>query len=381
MKRFLFWLVLAGLAAGYVGTSASFQAELAVVDGSNPINASSASYNVYGTLGTLSQDANGSVLFVDPGFGFTQATRSPPQSSTLVAPVTTACCGPYTFTVRWTDLTGLGVDRVVFESSLGNQTAALTSGTASDGTWSNSFSAGAGAVTYRWYAVNRDGLWNFTGQQTFTVTPAAAGTGSTATPAPATAPAATSSPPSLPPFSGSSQTPTPVPPEAKNFGDSRFGSSQVFVDFKPQSTQFTYSFTANAQGVYSVQQHIPGIDVSDVDAGLVSFSPQPSKIQQGSVIATWDVSLAEGQEFDVTVTVAKALSKSILDQLEPPVVKSTSAPVSGSQPVEEQTPTPEEPAAAPAAAADYTLWYVVGALILLGVVYFAFMGKKPKKGL
>lgn len=382
MKTFLLFLVLAGLAAAYTGTSASFQAELVVVDGSSPFNASSASFQLDAVTGTLSQGPNAGVLFTRPGFGFSRSTVAPPQSSDLGVPATTSCCGPFTFTVRWTDLAGRGVERVVLETSaVPNVTATLTSGTARDGTWSASFSTGAGALTYRWYALTQDGLLNFTGLQSFTVTPAAAASGTSATPVPAasSAPAATSSPVQLPPF-GSTQTPTPVPPEAKNFGDSRFGSSQVFVDFDPESTAFKFVFTAKADGQYSITHHIPGIDLSDVDAGLVSFDPQPSRIEAGSVSATWDVSLTSGQSFDVQVAVSKALSKTVLDQLEPPVVKSTaSVPViSGPGPVVE---APESPATAPAAATDYTLWYAVGALVLLGVGYFAFVARKPKKGL
>lgn len=383
MKRLFFLLVLAGLAAAYTGTSTSYQAELAVVDGASPMLATSASYQLGVGVGYLSGDLDAAALASNPGIGFARSINAHPESSTLTEPGTTTCCGPFTFTSKWTDAAGLGLDYVVFESNLGNQTATLTSGTSHDGTYSVTLSTGAGGLTYRWYGVNKDNLHNFTAEQTFTVTPAAAGSGgSTATPAPAastTPSTATATPALLPPYTGSS-TVTPTPgPDVKNFGEARFGSSQAQVQFGSDQTSFTFWFTANADGRYTVTQRIPGIDLSDVDAGLVSFDPEPMSLESGSVVASWDVSLQAGQVFEAQVDVSKPLPETVLDELKAPVVKSEfDASSGGSTPQGGESPS-EAPSATPAAASDNTLWFIVGALVLLGIGYFALMGGKSKK--
>lgn len=391
MNRFFLFFIFAALVAAYTGTSNSYQAELIVIDGSQPLTATSASYQLDAVTGTLVQGPNAGILFRNPGIGFERSTVAHPQLISNTTPSTT-CCGPFVFTSRWTDLAGRGVSSVLFSRGDGslNYTASLISGTVSDGTWQVSFStSGPEVIQYRWYAETFDGLTNSSDQSTFTIVTAPITSGATATPvatvvptaAPTSQPSSQTSPPIL-----DTTTPTVNPPETKNFGEaSRYGSSSASLSVNPSSGQSTLSlsFVPSQSGQQLVTWKISGLTRKDVEGGLVTFSPpEPVDVRYGSVIATWDVALRAGEEFKVNVEVAKVLPKSVIEELEPPIVKPKAAVSQESRPSEVPaavTATAESPVPA---SSDNSLLYGLAAVVLLGAGYYFFTRKKHRaKGL
>ncbi len=380
MNRFVLFFVLAtALVAAYTGTSNSYQAELIVVDGSQPLSAISASYQLDVVTGTLSQGPNAGVLFSNPGFGFGRSTVAHPLLMSLTPPAVSACCGTFTFLSRWTDLAGRGIRDVVFEmDATTNISATLTSGSIRDGTWTASFSSiQPGPVNYRWYAFSQDGLTNRSDLLTFTITPATSSSAASPTPVPSVAPAPTTAPSQSSPPIVSAPTIEPGPVEVvQTLG----ASSEVSGIFGETSTEFTYAYYAPANGVSGdIEIPLP-LSYQDYLDGLVTIAPEPKSVREGSIIATWDVTLAPNQAFEVQVQVAKKLDPAILKEFKAPQVTAKQAP-SAPRPTATLKPSaaPSEPTPA---AADNTLWYAVGAVLLLGILYYLFAGNKPKhKGL
>ncbi len=380
MKSFLsFFLLSAALVVAYTGTSGSYQAELIDVDGSNPLTAISASYQLDVVSGTLSQGPNAGILFNNPGLGFGRATVTHPQFISSAEPGNT-CCGPFQLTSRWRDLNGRGVQSVLLwnqDTNL-NTSAVLISGTAQDGIWQATFStSGPLSIRYRWYAETLDGLGNQSNISTFTIVPASTLSGPTPTPAatvaPTTAPAATTQPSqSSPPISsGPTELPAPVE-ETQTLG----ASSEVSGTFGETSTVFTLSYTAPASGFSGEISHTVPLPFKDYLDGLVSVSPEAKSAREGSIIFTWDVSLAPRETFEAQVEVAKKLDPAILKEFKAPqVVSKQSAPSATKSP----TATAAASQAPVPAAADNTLWYAVGAIVLLGILYYVFVGSKPKR--
>ncbi len=381
MNRFVLFFVLAtALVAAYTGTSNSYNAELVVVDGSQPLTAISASYQLDVVTGTLSQGPNAGVLFSNPGFGFERSTVAHPSLITTTEPGATACCGTFTFTSRWTDLAGRGVREVIFERDNGaNVTASLSSGRLQDGTWTASFSSiQPGAVQYRWYAVTYDGLSNRSDLSTFTITPATSGSSVVSpTPVPSVAPAPTIAPSQSSPPIGSPATPEPGPVEqTQTLG----ASSEVSGKFSEASTEFTLLVTAPPGGLFGEIRHTVPLPYQLYQDGLVSVFPEAKSVREGSIIFTWDVALAPRETFEAKVVVAKKLDPAILKEFKAPQVTAKQVPSVPRPPsVTPQAIGASEPTPA---ASDNTLWYAVGAVLLLGILYYLFAGNKPKhKGL
>ncbi|MBI5226429.1 hypothetical protein HY994_04300 [Candidatus Micrarchaeota archaeon] len=374
---FLFFAAFAALLAGYSGVSSSYQAELAVVGATQPLTATSSNYSLDVVAGTLSQGPSSGVLFVNPGFGFERSTIAHPQLASTAAPSDTTCCGPFTFTSTWTDIAGRGLTRVILLGNGTNYTASLSSGTIQNGTWSAIVpTINIGTVEYQWYATNFDGLLNSSSVLSFSTSPVVHTTGATPVPtvAPTTAPVVPESN-SVPPIR--SVTPIPVPEaQVETLG----ASSVVSGMFKETSSEFTVSYSAPSSGFNGEITYRMPLDFADYEAGLVKIVPEPKSVQPGSIIATWDVTLAPKETFVATVEIAKKLDSAILKEFNAPsLVSKTSA--QPAKPLATAVPTQPSKSAPTPAGADNTVGYIVGALVLLGGAYYAFVGKgksRPK---
>lgn len=207
-----------------------------------------------------------------------------------------------------------------------------------------------------------------------TPTPASGG-GSTPTPSPsAVASVAPTSSPSLPAPTPKATTGTGeevVASQSRSIGL----STAVTGSFGVSSATFEVVYKAPESGFLGDLTYAIPLVFADYQAGLISFDPEPSQVRAGSILATWPVDLGPGELFTATVNVAKAVDQSVLNDFKAPSLapKSTSTarpPVATEAPASTPAPTP---------APDYTLWYVVGALVLLGVGYFALMGRSGRK--
>ncbi|MBI2445990.1 hypothetical protein HYV43_06390 [Candidatus Micrarchaeota archaeon] len=204
-------------------------------------------------------------------------------------------------------------------------------------------------------------------------------TTTTATPTPAPAPAVVpDTSVSVPPITGGG-TVEPVAPvvESESLGT----SGEVSGTFTETSTQFTQTYVAPASGVNGdVTMEFP-LDCADYEAGLVSIEPEPTSVTCGSVIATWSVVLAPQETFTAKVEVAKKLDPVVLKEFKAPTVVAKT-PAATARPSATIAATVAATAVPTPASADNTLWYAVGAILLLGVLYYVFVGGKPKhKGL
>ncbi|MFH1200417.1 MAG: hypothetical protein V1708_05085, partial [Candidatus Micrarchaeota archaeon] len=145
-----------------------------------------------------------------------------------------------------------------------------------------------------------------------------------------------------------SSTPTPVPsvtvtpqatatatpiPSAGVFSRDLDGSSSVTATLSSSSSNFSLKFTANSTGFNGTLEYELPFDYADYSSGSLSLSPAPASTRNGSVIASWKVSLKPGEEFTVGVHFSKAALPSILEQFAPPTTKPETA--SGTP-----TPTP-----------------------------------------
>ncbi|MBI4361036.1 hypothetical protein HY572_04670 [Candidatus Micrarchaeota archaeon] len=206
--------------------------------------------------------------------------------------------------------------------------------------------------------------------------PAPAGSGTTATPTPSASASAapTSAPPLLPAPAPKTKTATGeevVASDSRSIGS----STAVTGSFGTSSATFEIVYQAPESGFVGDLTYAIPLDYDDYQAGLVTFDPEPSLVVPGSIKATWPVSLGSNQQFTAVVDVAKAVSNSVLDDFKAPSLapKSTSTP--------RPLASSEAPASTPAPVAtgtDATLWYVLGALVLLGAGYFLLMGGKKK---
>ncbi|MFA6049338.1 MAG: hypothetical protein WC792_05345 [Candidatus Micrarchaeia archaeon] len=181
--------------------------------------------------------------------------------------------------------------------------------------------------------------------------------------APALPPAATATP-------APAATPTPAPtpvPEIKQLGS----NSLVTGSIGGTSSTFQLSYTAGSGGFQGTLTYTLPFDYQDYLDGIITFDPKPSLVRRGSVVAEYrGVSLVESETHKLTVTVAKALESSVLQQFTAPkAVAATPTPA----PVVTEAPTaaPEAPTPAPTAAGDMNNWLIGGVLlvIIVGALY------------
>ncbi len=208
-------------------------------------------------------------------------------------------------------------------------------------------------------------------------TPPSSG-GSASTPTPTVAPTASAAPTSQPvlipkPKETTGQNEPVIASKSKEIST----SSAVTGSFGENSATFQFAYTAPVGGFSGKLTDELPFECADYQAGLIVITPPPSDVQCGSVIATWDVALAPGETFVANIEVAKSVDQSVINEFKAPTLAARTSSAPSAAP---QTPATasEEPAAAPApAGADNTLLYIVGALVVLGLLYyFVAMRKK-----
>src|SRR3989338_1168984 len=146
-------------------------------------------------------------------------------------------------------------------------------------------------------------------------------------------------------------------------------TSDVTGTFGAESAHIEVSYTAPTSGFSGeLTQRLP-LDYADYQAGLITIEPTPSKVEPGSIIATWNVDLAPAETFTASVDVAKPLDPSILKEFTAPTTKKSSG-VSGTE--SGSTAGAGVVSSKPRTAqtgSDNTLFYIVGGLVLLGLLY------------
>ena len=203
-----------------------------------------------------------------------------------------------------------------------------------------------------------------------TPVPSNGGSTSTATPTPAATAAATAT--SQPGFIPTAKTTTGegesvVASESKQIGM----SSAVTGSFAENSASFEIAYTAPAGGFIGKYTNELPFECADYESGLISITPSPSDVQCGSIIATWDIALAAYETFVATIEVAKNVDRSVINEFKAPKlaprasaatpVPQTSAPAASEEPVSAPTP---------AGGTDNTMLYILGALVVLGLLYY-----------
>ncbi len=86
------------------------------------------------------------------------------------------------------------------------------------------------------------------------------------------------------------------------------------ADLGVSSSSFNLSYTAGASGFEGTISYRLPFDYALFEEGKISFSPVPSTVTQGSIIAYWQASLAPQQAFIATLNVAEVFNESILQQ-------------------------------------------------------------------
>lgn len=204
------------------------------------------------------------------------------------------------------------------------------------------------------------------------------GSGSTPTPtAAAVASAQPPSSPSLPPSAPAPRTTTGTGEEVVSSDSRSIGlSTSVTGSFGSSSATFEVAYKAPESGFNGDLKYTFPFDFADYRSGLLTFDPAPSSVSPGSVVATWPVSLGSGELFTITVDVAKSVPQTLLQQFKAPSL----APIDTSTPRPPVQPAEEAPGAVPStpSSPDYTLWYILGAVLVLGVAYFVLAPKTKK---
>jgi hypothetical protein len=104
-----------------------------------------------------------------------------------------------------------------------------------------------------------------------------------------------------------------------------------------QST-FVLTYTAPAGGFSGTLTYRLPFSFADYKAGLITFSPTPASVTEGSVVAAWDVNLKANEKFGSTVNVNKKVEATVLSQFtaptassKPPAGAATAAPTQAGQ--------------------------------------------------
>jgi len=192
---------------------------------------------------------------------------------------------------------------------------------------------------------------------------------STATPSSVTTSASAPSLPPAPTTTGSGETVEQTETEQVGM------STVVRGSFASESATLEVAYTAPVSGFSGDLTYSLPLDYADYEAGLVSITPEPKSVTRGSIIATWDVALAPKETFVAMVNVAKKLDAAVLNEFKAPKLtpKSVSAPAA----TVAATAAPTQAEAPAPAKSDNTLMYIVGALLVLGLLYY-FVGMRKK---
>lgn len=195
----------------------------------------------------------------------------------------------------------------------------------------------------------------------------------------------------------STSTSTPVPtsapsvqpedeeePELSSSTKTIGSGASVKGSFGASRATFTLSYKPTSAFRGTVSFRLP-FDYADYVSGVISLSPAPSHVEEGSLIAVWDVNLAANQEFKADVTVRKGVDESVLEEFQAPSTKAATTPADdGVKPTAIPTQRPASTggvAAAPAAAAgpDYAIWIIVVVILVAIVGYYYYSQQSGKK--
>ena len=153
-------------------------------------------------------------------------------------------------------------------------------------------------------------------------------------------------------------------------------TTAVTGNFGENSATVELAYTAPTDFSGDLTHTVP-LDFADYQAGLITFDPEPITVAPGSIVATWAITLAAGETFIAKMDVAKKVDPQILNEFKAPRLAPRSSSVPAAAPTSPAS-APSDSATGPApAATDNTLLYVIGALVVLGLLYyFVAMRKK-----
>ncbi|MDP2718108.1 MAG: hypothetical protein Q8P02_05160, partial [Candidatus Micrarchaeota archaeon] len=290
-------------------------------------------------------------------------------SSPAASAALTASSSAFTFSFTDSDSSGSATCHLYVDSTKSGSSASVAEGATGSITGSG-LSSGA----HTWFVNCIDAADNSgnASSRSFSVS-SGGGSSATATPA-AAAPSSSSS-------SGSSSG-LPSAPTSTSTGETVTSSqtqdvgvsTSVRGSFAQNSAVFQVSYTAPGSGFKGDLTHHLPFDFADYQSGLITFEPEPSSVTEGSILASWSVALSPGETFTATVDVAKAVDSSVLQDFVSPKLTPASTPFT--PPAATASVPSGASAPAPAASSDNTLWYVLGALVILGVLYYVFAGRK-----
>lgn len=166
------------------------------------------------------------------------------------------------------------------------------------------------------------------------------------------------------PTAAPTATPAPtIAPNVRQLGQ----NSLVTGSIGGTSSTFQLSYSAGPGGFSGTLSYELPFDYQDYLDGIITFSPKPSLVHRGSVIADYAVNLVESETFKANVTVAKKLNATVLQQFTAPkAVAATPTPTATQAPTPAPTAAPVTPAPSPTAAGpDMT---IIGAIILAIII-------------
>ncbi len=306
-------------------------------------------------------------------------TLSTPASGAVL----TSSSSAFTFTFTDSDSSGAATCYLYIDSAKSGSGSSVAEGATGSITGSSLTSG-----SHTWFINCLDATGN-SGNGTSRSFTVSLGSGSItgSTPTPTAVPTATPAPtaaalaPSLPLSETAAPTETAAGEAVLSTETAKVSTStEVRGSFAQSSATFEVAYTAPLSGFDGEITYKLPLDYSDYQSGLVKITPEPKSVAPGSIITTWTVNLASAETFVAKVDVAKPVDKSVLKEFKAPTLKPISAAIT--QP-SAPTGTPEASEAAPIApkpadAADNTLLYVVGALVILGALYFMVFAKKGK---
>ena len=192
------------------------------------------------------------------------------------------------------------------------------------------------------------------------------GGSSTATPTPT--PSTTTTP---------SATPTPAPTAPPVIKE----TEGVTGSFFEGSASFALTYTAGSSGFYGDLTWRLPFDYADYQAGLITITPAPSSVEEGSVKATWsNVDLPANGQFNPTVTVGKNVDTGVMSQFAAPTLSAKARPSVEPTPIPTSSVAPA-PVKKPVAGGDNSLLVGIVVLILLAAGAYYFFLKPKKRGL
>ncbi|MEK6924020.1 MAG: hypothetical protein AABW54_02170 [Candidatus Micrarchaeota archaeon] len=174
-------------------------------------------------------------------------------------------------------------------------------------------------------------------------------------------------------------TATPTPAAEGKITRELNAETKATGEFTPTQSTLTLSYTAPVSGFRGTLSYRLPISYRDYTDGLVTITPAPSEVREGSVIAEWrDVTLGAFEEFSATVTVAKQLEPSVLDgiTINAAPAEATPAPKTAEGGAEAAAAATSENAA-PQEEETAGLWLIrISALLFVAVLVWLYFEKR-----